>query len=76
MAQAPPAKAWKSQAEYTLVVDGVGKATTPADRLAKLDEWTKQFPTTDFALERTKQYLETYQLLNKPRDVRTPPQKF
>ena len=69
MAQAPPAKAWKSQAEYTLVVDGVGKATTPADRLAKLDEWTKQFPTTDFALERTKQYLETYQLLNRPRDV-------
>jgi hypothetical protein len=70
VAQTPPAKKeWKSQAEYTLVVEGVGKAATPADRLAKLDEWTKQFPTTDFALERSKQYLETYQLLNKPREV-------
>lgn len=67
VAQAP-AKKWKDQAEYDLV-QSISKEATPAGRLAKLDEWKTKYPQSDFADARVQTYLQTYQQLNRPRDV-------
>ncbi|MGD1093684.1 MAG: hypothetical protein ABSB35_17065 [Bryobacteraceae bacterium] len=63
-----PAKKWKDQAEYDLV-QAYGKETTPAGKLAKLDEWKQKYPTSDFADARLAEYLGVYQALNRPKDV-------
>jgi hypothetical protein len=68
MAQDAPKKNWKSQAEFDLV-QLEQKETTPAGKLAKLDEWKKQFPDSDYADARLVEYLQVYQALNRPKDV-------
>src|SRR5580704_15991960 len=68
MAQAPATKNWKDPAEYDLV-QAYGKETTPAGKLAKLDEWKQKYPTSDYADARLLEYLQVYQALNRPKDV-------
>ena len=60
-------KNWKDEAEQTLVTS-IAKETTPAGRLAKLEEWSKKYPTTDLAEERRQEYLSVYEQLNRPRE--------
>ena len=67
----PPAKPQKvaqNQAELNLI-QAVAKATDPATKLAALQDWTKQFPQTQFADERLLEYLDAYQKLGKPREA-------
>jgi hypothetical protein len=68
MAQDAAKKAWKDQAEYDLV-QAEQKETTPAGKLAKLDEWKQKYPTSDYADARLGEYLQVYQALNRPKDV-------
>src|ERR1700726_5326022 len=65
----PPAKQknWKDEAEQTLVTS-IPKETTPAGRLAKLEEWSKKYPTSDLADERRQEYLAVYEQLNRPKE--------
>jgi hypothetical protein len=65
----PPAKQknWKDEAEQTLVTS-IPKEPTPAGRLAKLEEWSKKYPTSDLADERRQEYLAVYEQLNRPKE--------
>lgn len=60
-------KQWKDRAEYDLY-DSIVKDNAPAGRLTKLDQWTKQYSTSDYAATRRLLYLNTYQRLNRPAD--------
>src|SRR5215831_7965383 len=59
---------WKDRAEYDLY-DSILKATTPAARLEGLDKWKAGYPQSEYAPERTKAYLVTYQQLQKHREA-------
>jgi tetratricopeptide (TPR) repeat protein len=67
-AQDKPQKMAKDQAEADLI-NSIPKAPNPAEQLKLLDKWTHDYPQTDFAAERTQQYLITYQALNRPADA-------
>ena len=68
-AQAPstaaPQKNWKDRAEYDLY-DAIQKDTNAKTKLEKLQQWEKQYPTTDYANERQILFLTTYALLVQP----------
>ena len=56
---------WKDRAEYDLV-QSVRQAMTAKDynkALVSLDQWTKNYPNTDFGLDRQKFYFVAYQEL-------------
>src|SRR5437016_13656770 len=53
-----PAKNWKDRAEYDLA-DAANKAAAK-ERIAALDKWKQQYPTTEYADEREDMYLITY----------------
>ena len=57
-------KKYKDAAEYDLIVKVFGEAD-PANKLALLNEWTQKYPETDYHLERTKFYLDSYQKTGK-----------
>src|SRR5260370_1432039 len=61
-AQEKPQKQWVNEGEQNLVTS-LAKETTPAGRLAKLDEWSKSYPQTAFAAERQQEYLIVYEQL-------------
>ena len=44
---AAPQKNWKDRAEYDLF-DSITKDTNPKTRLEKLQQWEKQYPTTEW----------------------------
>lgn len=62
-AQAPttaaPQPNWKDRAEYDLY-DAINKDTNPKTKLEKLQQWEKQYPTTDYADQRQMLFLNTY----------------
>ena len=51
---------WKDQAEYALVSTAY-QEKDPTKKLQMLDEWKKKYPETDFALDRVRVYMATYQ---------------
>jgi tetratricopeptide (TPR) repeat protein len=71
-AQAPatsePQKNWKDRAEYDLF-DAITKDTTAKSKLEKLQQWEKQYPTTDYNKERRMLFLTTYVALNQPQQA-------
>lgn len=71
-AQAPstaaPQKNWKDRAEYDLY-DAITKDTNAKSKLDKLQQWEKQYPTTDYADERAMLFLTTYVALNQPQQA-------
>jgi tetratricopeptide (TPR) repeat protein len=54
-----PQKNWKDRAEYDLF-DAITKDSTPRTKLEKLQQWVKQYPQTDYAIERRTLLLATY----------------
>jgi tetratricopeptide (TPR) repeat protein len=71
-AQAPstaaPQKNWKDRAEYDLY-DAITKDTNAKSKLDKLQQWEKQYPTTDYADERQMLFLTTYVALSQPQQA-------
>jgi hypothetical protein len=65
---APPPKQAKDQAEADLI-NSIPKAPDANAKLKLLDQWTKEYPQTAFAHERTEEYLSTYQAANRPKDA-------
>jgi tetratricopeptide (TPR) repeat protein len=63
-AGAPAQKNWKDRAEYDLY-EAIGKEATPAKRLELLNQWNEKYPASEFKLERTLLYLDTYQKLGQ-----------
>ena len=68
-AQAQTQKNWKDRAEYDLYAEIVKPDATPAARLANLDKWKSGYAQSDYAAERVKIYLITYQQLNRHREA-------
>ena len=62
-ASAEPQKNWKDRAEYDLY-DSITKDTNPKTRLEKLQQWEKQYPTTEWIDARRTLLLTTYAGLN------------
>jgi tetratricopeptide (TPR) repeat protein len=67
--QAPAQKNWKDRAEYDLYAEIVKPDATPAARLTNLDKWKAGYAQSEYAPERTKIYLMTYQQLNRHREA-------
>jgi len=59
---------WKDRAEYDLY-DAAQKDANATSRLATLDKWKQQYPSSDFAEGRKDMILTTYQQLNQARQV-------
>lgn len=62
-------KNWKDRAEYDLYAEIVKPDAAPAARLQNLDKWKSGYPQSEYAPERQKIYLITYQQLNKHREA-------
>ncbi len=65
-----PAKAeknWKDRAEYDLYSEIIKPDATPAARLQNLDKWKSGYPSSEYADQRLKIYLITYQQMNNHR---------
>jgi len=65
-----PAKAeknWKDRAEYDLYSEIIKPDATPAARLANLEKWKSGYPSSEYADQRLKIYLITYQQMNNHR---------
>ncbi len=60
----PQEKQYKDRAEYDIITKVYGEAD-PAGKLALLDEWTSKYPETDYHLERSRFYLDSYQKTGK-----------
>ena len=58
--QAKKGPQWKDQAEYTLV-STTYQEKDPDKKLQLLDEWKQKYPETDFAQDRVRVYMATYQ---------------
>jgi len=63
-----PKKNWKDRAEYDLY-DGITKDTNAKTRLDKIEQWQKQYPTTDYKLERETLLVTTHAALNQPKET-------
>ena len=59
---------WKDRAEYDLY-DTARNDANPTSRLATLEKWKQQYPSSDFADGRKDMILTTYQQLNQQRQV-------
>ena len=66
-AQAPQ-KNWKDRAEYDLY-DAITKDGNAKTRLDKLQQWEKQYPQTEWLLERRTLLLTTHAALNQPKET-------
>src|SRR5271169_2519735 len=60
-------KNWKDRAEYDLYTEIIKPDATPAARLQNLDKWKSTYPQSEYADQRQKIYLITYQQLNNHR---------
>jgi tetratricopeptide (TPR) repeat protein len=67
-ASTAPQKNWKDRAEYDLY-DSITKDTNAKTRLEKLQQWEKQYPTTEWIDARRTLYLTTYVGLNDGKDA-------
>jgi tetratricopeptide (TPR) repeat protein len=67
-ASAEPQKNWKDRAEYDLY-DSITKDTNPKTRLEKLQQWEKQYPTTEWIDARRTLLLTTYAGLNDAKNA-------
>ncbi len=63
----PGEKNWKDRAEYDLYSEIIKPDATPAARLQNLDKWKAGYPASEYADNRLKIYLITYQQLNNHR---------
>jgi tetratricopeptide (TPR) repeat protein len=63
-ASAEKKKNYKDQQEYTLY-DSATKETDPNKKLTTLNTWKDKYPDSDFKLERTLLFLDTYQRVNQ-----------
>lgn len=63
-----PQKNWKDRAEYDLYVS-IGQDQNPKTRLEKLQQWEKQYPTTEWSKERQTLFLTTYAAANMPKET-------
>lgn len=66
-AQAPQ-KNWKDRAEYDLY-DAISKDTNAKTRLDKLQQWEKQYPQTEWLVERKTLLVTTHAQLNQPKET-------
>jgi hypothetical protein len=64
----PPQKNWKDRAEYDLY-DAITKDTNAKTRLEKLQQWEKQYPQTEWLLERRTLLVTTYVQLNQAKEA-------
>lgn len=71
-APAPDAKQpqWKDRTEYDLFM-AASSGKDPAANIAKLDEWKKQYPDTQFLAQRQGLYLSNYAAQGKLQDTVT-----
>lgn len=60
----PQEKQYKDRAEYDIITKVYGEAD-PASKLGLLDEWKSKYPETDYHLERSRFYLDSYQKTGK-----------
>ena len=60
----PQKKEYKDRAEYDIISKVYGEAD-PSRKLALLDEWKQKYPETDYNLERSRFYLDSYQKTGK-----------
>lgn len=60
----PQEKQYKDRAEYDIIVKVYGEAD-PVKKLALLDEWSQKYAETDYHVERSQFYLESYQKAGK-----------
>lgn len=67
-ASTAPQKNWKDRAEYDLY-DSITKDTNPKTRLEKLQQWEKQYPTTEWIDARRTLLLTTYAGLNDAKNA-------
>ncbi len=65
---AAPQKYWKDRMEYDLF-DSITKDNNPKTKLEKLQQWEKQYPTTEFIQQRQSAFLTTYAALNDGKNV-------
>ena len=66
----PQKKEYKDRAEYDIISKVYGEADA-ANKLALLDEWTEKYPETDYHLERSRFYLDSYQKVGKTAEAVT-----
>jgi tetratricopeptide (TPR) repeat protein len=59
---------YQSDKEFQLY-DAILKDTNPKTKLEKIQDWEKQFPTTNFTKERKQLYFTTYIALNMPKET-------
>jgi tetratricopeptide (TPR) repeat protein len=64
----PPQKNWKDRAEYDLY-DAITKDTNAKTRLEKLQQWEKQYPQTEWLVERRTLLVTTYVQLNQAKEA-------
>ncbi len=60
----PQKKEYKDRAEYDIISKVYAEADS-TKKLALLDEWKQKYPETDYHLERTRFYLDSYQKTGK-----------
>lgn len=60
----PQEKKYKDRGEYD-VLSKVYAEADPAKKLALLDQWSEKYPETDYHVERTQFYLDSYQKTNQ-----------
>jgi hypothetical protein len=65
-APAEKKKQYKDQQEYTLY-DSATKEADPNKKLTLLNTWKDKYPDSDYKLERTMLFLDTYQKLGSTR---------
>jgi tetratricopeptide (TPR) repeat protein len=63
--QQPAQPKWKDRDEYDLV-EAIRKEADPKRKLARLDEWTQKYASTDFKEMRLEMYMDAYRQLNDP----------
>jgi len=59
---------WKDRAEYDLY-DAITKDTNPKTKLEKLQQWEKQYPSTEWIKARKQLFLTTYAALNTAKET-------
>ncbi|MBZ5608662.1 MAG: hypothetical protein LAP38_10415 [Acidobacteriia bacterium] len=63
-----PQKNWKDRAEYDLY-DAITKDNNPKTRLEKLQQWEKQYASTEWIKERRTLFMTTYFALGQAKDA-------
>jgi hypothetical protein len=65
---AAPQKNWKDRAEYDLY-DSINKDTNPKTKVEKLLQWEKQYPQTEWLVERRTMLVTTYAQMNQAKET-------